>query len=168
MFCTNCGAQNEPGTIFCTKCGAHVRIDHPKLGLIDVRAAAPQTVTFKPTVHLNYEETVLHIKDGLPKLRDFPKEIGGYDHNFVLNGNGLGGRGFSSADLFKRGQLPQTGECPQPGRSNTQSSEHREHPSGSPEIRPCNRQQGRDREVGLLGVAQSNPSGILWIGCGPY
>ena len=62
---------------FCTKCGAHVRIDHPKLGLIDVRAAAPQTVTFKPTVHLNYEETVLHIKDGLPKLRDFPKEIGG-------------------------------------------------------------------------------------------
>ena len=62
---------------FCTKCGAHVRIDHPKLGLIDVRAAAPQTVTFKPTVHLNYEETVLHIKDGLSKLRDFPKEIGG-------------------------------------------------------------------------------------------
>ena len=24
MFCTNCGAQNEPGTIFCTKCGARL------------------------------------------------------------------------------------------------------------------------------------------------
>lgn len=58
---------------YCTKCGAHVMIDHPKLGLIDVRSAIP----FKPTVHINYEETVLRIKDGLPKLKDFPKEIGG-------------------------------------------------------------------------------------------
>ena len=32
---------------------------------------------FKPAVHLNYEETVLPMKDGLPKLKDFPKEIGG-------------------------------------------------------------------------------------------
>jgi hypothetical protein len=62
---------------YCTKCGAHVMIDHPKLGLIDVRSALPTTVTFKPTVHLNYEETVLPIKDGLPKLRDFPAAIGG-------------------------------------------------------------------------------------------
>jgi hypothetical protein len=28
-------------------------------------------------VHLNYEEKLLSIRDGLPKLRDFPKEIGG-------------------------------------------------------------------------------------------
>src|SRR4051794_12999035 len=62
---------------YCTKCGAHVMIDHPKLGLVDVRAAIPSTVTFKPTVHLNYEETILPMKDGLPKLRDFPSEIGG-------------------------------------------------------------------------------------------
>jgi hypothetical protein len=62
---------------FCTKCGTHVMIDHPKLGLIDVRGALPATVTFKPTVHLNYEETILRIKDGLPKLRDFPTAIGG-------------------------------------------------------------------------------------------
>ncbi len=52
-------------------------IDHPKLGLIDVRSAIPTTVMFKPTVHLNYEESVLPIKDGLPKLKDFPAEIGG-------------------------------------------------------------------------------------------
>jgi len=52
-------------------------IDHPTLGLADLRGALPSTVTFKPTVHLNYEETVLPIKDGLPKLRDFPTAIGG-------------------------------------------------------------------------------------------
>ena len=62
---------------YCSKCGAHVMIDHPKLGLVDVRGAIPETITFKATVHINYEETVLPIKDGLPKLRDFPKEIGG-------------------------------------------------------------------------------------------
>lgn len=24
MFCTSCGSQNEPGTVFCTKCGARL------------------------------------------------------------------------------------------------------------------------------------------------
>jgi hypothetical protein len=62
---------------YCTRCGSHVMIDHPTLGLTDVRGALPGTVTFKPTVHLNYEETILPIKDGLPKLRDFPAAIGG-------------------------------------------------------------------------------------------
>jgi hypothetical protein len=28
-------------------------------------------------VHVNYAETVLPMKDGLPKLKDFPKEFGG-------------------------------------------------------------------------------------------
>jgi hypothetical protein len=62
---------------YCTKCGAHVMIDHLKLGLVDIRAGIPPTITFKPTVHLNYEETILPIEDGLPKLRDFPAAIGG-------------------------------------------------------------------------------------------
>jgi hypothetical protein len=61
---------------YCTKCGGHVMIDHPTLGLADIRVSL-NNFTFKPTVHLNYEEKVLPIKDGLPKLRDFPKEIGG-------------------------------------------------------------------------------------------
>jgi hypothetical protein len=39
---------------------------------IDVPAGVLPTLAFKPTVHLNYEETVLPMKDGLPKLRDFP------------------------------------------------------------------------------------------------
>jgi hypothetical protein len=62
---------------FCTKCGGHVMVDHPTLGLVDIRAGLPAEVAFKPSVHLNYEDTVLGVKDGLPKLKDFPKEIGG-------------------------------------------------------------------------------------------
>ena len=61
---------------YCTKCGAHVIVDHPGLGLTDIRAILP-TLDFTPTVHLNYEESVLPIKDGLPKLKDFPAAIGG-------------------------------------------------------------------------------------------
>jgi hypothetical protein len=62
---------------YCTKCGGNVMVDHPSLGLVDVPAGILPTLAFKPTVHLNYEETVLPMRDGLPKLRDFPKEIGG-------------------------------------------------------------------------------------------
>ena len=61
---------------YCTKCGGHVMLDHPTLGLADVRVPL-SNFTFKPTVHLNYEETVLRMKDGLPKLKDFPTAIGG-------------------------------------------------------------------------------------------
>ena len=62
---------------YCTKCGGNVFVGHPTLGLIDIPAGLLPTLAFKPTVHLNYEETVLPMKDGLPKLRDFPAEIGG-------------------------------------------------------------------------------------------
>jgi hypothetical protein len=30
-----------------------------------------------PQVHVNYAETVLPMRDGLPKLHDFPVEFGG-------------------------------------------------------------------------------------------
>ncbi len=33
-------------------------------------------IAFEPVVHLNYAETVLPMKDGLPKLRDFPTGFG--------------------------------------------------------------------------------------------
>src|SRR5947208_11844454 len=61
---------------YCTRCGSHVMIDHPTLGLADIRIAL-SGMTFKPTVHLNYEEKFLPIIDGLPKLKDFPTAIGG-------------------------------------------------------------------------------------------
>jgi len=62
---------------FCTKCGGHLMTDHPTLGLTDVYAATLPSVAFAPGVHVNYAETVLPMKDGLPKLKDFPAEFGG-------------------------------------------------------------------------------------------
>jgi hypothetical protein len=62
---------------FCTRCGGHLMTNHPTLGLTDVFAATIPTLDFKPGVHVNYAETVLPMKDGLPKLRDFPSELGG-------------------------------------------------------------------------------------------
>lgn len=62
---------------FCTRCGGHLLTHHPKLGLTDVFAATIPSVKFVPGVHVNYAETVLRMKDGLPKLKDFPAELGG-------------------------------------------------------------------------------------------
>jgi hypothetical protein len=62
---------------FCTKCGGHIMTDHPTFGLVDVYAATIPSVAFKPALHVNYAETVLPMKDGLPKLKDFPAELGG-------------------------------------------------------------------------------------------
>ena len=62
---------------YCSKCGGHLMANHPPLGLVDVFSATLPTLPFKPGVHVNYAETVLPMKDGLPKLRDFPKEFGG-------------------------------------------------------------------------------------------
>jgi hypothetical protein len=62
---------------FCNKCGGHLLTNHPTLGLVDVFAATIPTLPFEPGVHVNYAETVLPMKDGLPKLKDFPAELGG-------------------------------------------------------------------------------------------
>ena len=45
--------------------------------MVDVYAATIPSFPFAPGVHVNYESTVLPIKDGLPKLKDFPEELGG-------------------------------------------------------------------------------------------
>jgi len=62
---------------WCATCGGHLFTDHPHWGLVDVYAAAIPSFPFRPAVHVNYQETVLRIKDGLPKLKDLPKEMGG-------------------------------------------------------------------------------------------
>jgi hypothetical protein len=62
---------------YCKKCGGHLMNRHPTIGLVDVFAATIPTLPFKPGVHVNYAETVLRIEDGLPKLKDFPAELGG-------------------------------------------------------------------------------------------
>ena len=62
---------------YCAKCGGHLMTAHPPLGLVDVYAATLPDLPFRPAVHVNYAETVLPMRDGLPKLKDFPAEFGG-------------------------------------------------------------------------------------------
>jgi hypothetical protein len=63
--------------VYCRKCGGHVMTNHPPAGLVDVYAATIPALKFVPAVHVNYAETVLPMRDGLPKLKDFPAELGG-------------------------------------------------------------------------------------------
>jgi hypothetical protein len=62
---------------FCKNCGGHIMTGHPEWGVTDVFAAAIPSLAFEPGVHVNYAETVLPMRDGLPKFKDFPAEIGG-------------------------------------------------------------------------------------------
>jgi hypothetical protein len=61
----------------CRICGGHLMTNHPPLTMIDVYAATIPDLAFTPGVHVNYAETVLPMRDGLPKLKDFPNEFGG-------------------------------------------------------------------------------------------
>jgi len=62
---------------WCAICGGHILAGHPGLNLIDIFAAIIPSVDFTPGIHVNYAETVLPMKDGLPKMKDFPSEFGG-------------------------------------------------------------------------------------------
>ncbi|HPF24924.1 MAG TPA: GFA family protein [Hyphomonas sp.] len=62
---------------YCSACGGHLMTNHPTLGVVDVFSATIPTVAFQPGLHINYAETVLPIKDGLPKFKDFPADFGG-------------------------------------------------------------------------------------------
>jgi len=62
---------------WCKLCGGHLFTDHPSLKVTDVYAALLPGLKFQPSVHVNYQETVLRIHDGMPKLKDFPAEMGG-------------------------------------------------------------------------------------------
>jgi hypothetical protein len=62
---------------WCKACGGHLFTEHPGLGLTDVYAATVPTFPYEAGVHVHYQETVLRIRDGLPKLKDLPKEMGG-------------------------------------------------------------------------------------------
>jgi hypothetical protein len=62
---------------YCAKCGGHLMTNHPGLGLVDVFSATLPGLAFAPGLHINYAETVLPMRDGLPKMKDFPAEFGG-------------------------------------------------------------------------------------------
>jgi hypothetical protein len=54
-----------------------VLVRHPQLGMTDVPAGTVAGLAYTPTVHVNYAEKVMQVRDGLPKFKDFPKEFGG-------------------------------------------------------------------------------------------
>ena len=62
---------------WCMRCGGHLMTAHPAWNLVDVYAATIPSFRFKPGVHVHYQETVLHMPDGLPKMKDIPAEMGG-------------------------------------------------------------------------------------------
>jgi hypothetical protein len=62
---------------WCKTCGGHLFTDHPTMGLVDIYAAMLPRFAFAPMLHVNYQETVLRIHDGLPKMQDMPAEMGG-------------------------------------------------------------------------------------------
>jgi hypothetical protein len=45
------------------------------------------TLAFAPGVHVNYAETVLPMRDGMPKLRDFPTGFGGSGEAIAESGD---------------------------------------------------------------------------------
>jgi hypothetical protein len=62
---------------WCKACGGHLFTEHPAWNLIDVYAAVIPGFPYQPGVHVNYQETKLPIRDGLPKMKDLPGEMGG-------------------------------------------------------------------------------------------
>jgi hypothetical protein len=62
---------------WCTKCGGHLFTEHPGMGLVDIYAALLPQLKFAPELHVHYQESVLPIRDGKPKMKDVPKELGG-------------------------------------------------------------------------------------------
>jgi hypothetical protein len=62
---------------WCKTCGGHLLTEHPLWGVTDVYAAVIPDLPFKAAVHVNYEDTVLPMRDGLPKQKDLPAEMGG-------------------------------------------------------------------------------------------
>jgi len=62
---------------WCKVCGGHLFTNHPTIGLTDVYAAAIPGFSFVPGVHVHYQESTMHMHDGLPKMKDLPQEAGG-------------------------------------------------------------------------------------------
>ena len=62
---------------FCRICGGNVMTFHPSHDIVDVYAAVIPDLPFRPERHGSYGESVLAIRDGLPKYKDWPTELGG-------------------------------------------------------------------------------------------
>lgn len=67
----------EGGVYSCGICNGFVGVHLAGPDLFDIFAGLISDLDFKPTVHLNYENAVLRIQDGLPKMKDMPEDWGG-------------------------------------------------------------------------------------------
>lgn len=76
----NVGSYNKTPNSYrkwCKLCGGHILTEHPGMGLTDVYAAIIPDLPYQPALHVHYQESVLPIRDGLPKMKDIPGELGG-------------------------------------------------------------------------------------------
>ena len=76
----NIGTHNKTPHSYrkwCKTCGGHIFTEHPGMGLTDVYAAVIPDFPYRPGIHVHYQETKLRMKDGVPKMKDLPKEMGG-------------------------------------------------------------------------------------------
>lgn len=62
---------------WCRKCGGHLFTEHPDFGVVDVYAAVMQKFPFQPDLHVHFQHSVLPIRDGMPKFKDLPQDMGG-------------------------------------------------------------------------------------------
>jgi len=63
--------------VWCKTCGGHIYHVAGPLGVVDVYAGLVEGLDFQPALHVNYESTIMPMKDGLPKFKDFPEDFGG-------------------------------------------------------------------------------------------
>lgn len=62
---------------WCKNCGGNLFSELTQKGIVDVYAGAFRDFEFVPQIHVNYQEKVLQITDGLPKYKDLPDTSGG-------------------------------------------------------------------------------------------
>ena len=61
---------------YCKKCGGHLMNNHPTIGLVDVYQHVTH-LEVQPGCAYQLRRHSFAYADGLPKLKDFPKEFGG-------------------------------------------------------------------------------------------
>jgi hypothetical protein len=61
----------------CKKCGASIGTCVSILNFYDICIGILQGFEFKPSIHVNFQDRVVSMPDGLPKFLELPKSIGG-------------------------------------------------------------------------------------------
>lgn len=62
---------------WCKACGGHLMTEVTPWEMTDVYPVILAGLAFKPTEHIHYQARALPIRDGLPKYKDLPADIGG-------------------------------------------------------------------------------------------